>query len=92
MAYIFVFCVLLCWCICFSCVLHVICVGVVTILLLNVMAVFSLVWVEVLYWIDSVWSSKECVCSACDPSVHPTVPSIGLVYVVCGKLSPHLRV
>ena len=40
-----------------------------------------LVWVEVLCWIDSVWSSKECVCCACDPSVHLSVPSIGLVYV-----------
>ena len=23
---------------------------------------------EVLYWIDHVWSSTECVCCACDPS------------------------
>ena len=45
-------------------------------------------WVEVLCWIDRVWSSKEC---ACDPSVHLSVPSIGCVYVfVCRKLSPHL--
>ena len=48
-------------------------------------------WVEVLCWIDRVWSSKECACCACDPSVHLSVPSIGLVYVfVCRKLSPHL--
>ena len=48
---------------------------------------------EVLYWIDHVWSSKECACCACDPSVHLNVPSIGFVYVfVCRKLSPHLRV
>ena len=60
------------------------CLGVVANLLLNV-----LVWVEVLCWIDHVWSSKECACSACDPSV----PSICFVYVfVCRKLSPHLRV
>ena len=32
-----------------------------------------LVWVEVLCWIDRVWSSKECVCCACDPSVLDTV-------------------
>ena len=32
------------------------CFGVIAILLLNVMAV--LVWVEVLCWIDRVWSSK----------------------------------
>ena len=69
-----------------------ICLGVVAILLLNVMEVFT---VEVLCWINRVWSSKECVCCACDPSVHLhlSVPSIGFVYVfVCQKLSPHLRV
>ena len=27
-------------------------------------------------WIDHVWSSKECVCCACDPSVHISVPSM----------------
>ena len=27
-------------------------------------------WVEVLCWIDHVWSSNECACCACDPSVH----------------------
>ena len=26
-------------------------------------------WLEVLYWIDHVWSSIECVCSACGPYV-----------------------
>ena len=26
--------------------------------------------VEVLCWIDPAWSSKECVCCACDPIVH----------------------
>ena len=41
--------------------------GVVIILLLNVM-VFCVDLV--LYWIDRVWSSKESVCCACDPSVH----------------------
>ena len=52
LCYILVICVLLCWCICLACVLHackfLVCFGVVVILLLNVMAVFSLVWVEVL--------------------------------------------
>ena len=38
-------------------------------------------WVEVLYWIDRVWSSKQCACCACDPSVHLRVHSIGFVYV-----------
>ena len=65
------------------------CLGVVAILLLNVMEVL----VEVLCWIDHVWSSKECVCCACDPSLHRSFPSICFVYVfVCRKLSPHLRV
>ena len=27
------------------------------------------VWLEVLYWIDHVWSSIECLCCACGPSV-----------------------
>ena len=35
--------------------------------------------VVVLCWIDHVWSSKECACSACDPSVHLSVSSISLV-------------
>ena len=49
-------------------------------------------WMEVLCWIYHVWSSKECACCACDPSVQ-YVPSIGFVYVfVCQKLSLHLRV
>ena len=56
------------------------CLGVVAILLLNVMDVFS---VGV-----GAWSSKECTCYASDPSVH-----LGFVYVVvCWKLPPHLRV
>ena len=50
-------------------------------------------WVEVLCWIDRVWSSKECACCPCNPSVHLSVHSIGFVYVfVCQKLSPHLNV
>ena len=52
-----------------------------------------LVWLDVLSWIDSEWSSKECVCCACDPSVHPSVPSICFVYVfICRRLSHHLGV
>ena len=67
------------------------CVGVVAILLLNVMDVF--VCVVVLCWIDHVWSSKECVCCACDPSERLSAPSICFVCVfVCRKLSPHLGV
>ena len=33
---------------------------------------------EALCWIDRVWSSTECACCACDPSVHISVPSICL--------------
>ena len=68
------------------------CLGVVAILLLKVL--MCLVWVEeVLYWIDRVWSSRECACCVCDPSVHQSVPSICFVCVfVCRKLSPYLRV
>ena len=40
-----------------------------------------LVWVEVICWIDLIWSPKECACCACDPSVNPSVHSIGFVYV-----------
>ena len=46
---------------------------------------------EVLCWIDRVWSSNECVCYACYHSVHLDVPSIRFV-CVCRKLSPHLVV
>ena len=68
-----------------------ICLGVVAILLLNVMEVFRVGGGALL--VDHVWSSKECVWCACDPSVQRSVPSIGYVYVfVCRKLSPHLRV
>ena len=59
-----------------------ICLGEVVILLLNVTELFNVVYV--LCWIDRVWCSKEFVCVACDPSVHPSVPAIGFVYVfVC---------
>ena len=49
--------------------------------------------VGVLYWIDHVWSSIECVCCACGPSERLDAPSIcfGCVFV-CRKLSPHLEV
>ena len=62
-------------------------------------------WVEVLCWIDRVWSFKECVCCACDPSEQLDVPSMGLficVYVgsnlliyqfesrITGVCSPHV--
>ena len=50
-------------------------------------------WLEVLYWIDHVWSSIECVCCACGHSERLDAPSICFVCVfVCRKLSPHLGV
>ena len=48
-------------------------------------------WVEVLCWIDRVCSSKECVCCACDPSVHVDVTSIGLVYVCMSEVISSFR-
>ena len=35
-------------------------------------------WLEVLYWIDHVWSSIECVC-ACGPSERLDLPSMCFV-------------
>ena len=70
------------------------CLDVVTvaILLLNVMDVFS-VCVVVLCWINHVWSSKECVCCACDPNERLSAPSICFVcFFERRKLSPHLGV
>ena len=46
---------------------------------------------DVLCWVYGVWSSKECVCCACDLSVYLNVPSICVVCVY-RKVSPHLRV
>ena len=51
-----------------------ICFVVFAILLLNVMDLLSMV--EVLYWIDHVWFSKECVCCACDPIERLDAPSM----------------
>ena len=41
-------------------------------------------WLEVLCWIDHVWSSKECVGYACDPSVRLDVPSMCFVCIFVG--------
>ena len=65
-----------------------ICLDVFVILLLNVMELLSVV--GVLYWIDHVLSSKECVCCACGPSERLAAPSICIF--VCRRLSPHLGV
>ena len=84
--YLFVLCVA-CLTVFMNCLVKqfAICLGVVAILLLNVMEVFS--------WIDHVWSSIECVCCACGPSERLDSPSIWFVCVfVCRKLSPHFGV
>ena len=56
-----------------------ICLGVI-VTLLSILWKYRL-WVEVLRWIDLVWSSKECVCCVCDPNVHLNVPFIDVVCV-----------
>ena len=58
--------------------------GVVVILLLNVMELFSMVVGSLLD--IPVWSSKECVCWSCDPSDRLDTPSICFVCVfLCRK-------
>ena len=48
--------------------------------------------VHCLCWIDHVWSSKKCVCCACDPNECLSAPSICFVCVfVCRKLSSSFR-
>ena len=62
------------------------CLGVVSILLLNVMEAFSVGVGALLHRPCMVF---QIMCELCsDPSGHLSVPSIGFVYVfVCGKLS-----
>ena len=68
-----------------------ICLGVVVILLLNVMALFSVVKGALLDRPCMVFQ-RVCVCCACDPSVRLDAPSICFVCVfVCWKLSHNLR-
>ena len=89
-------CVALLMCLFGLCVSQCLCLGVVVILMLSVMDVFSVCGGALLdrpLWIDHVWSSKECVCCACDPNERLSAPSICFVCVfVCRKLSPHLGV
>ena len=70
------------------------CMGVVAILLLNVMDVFSVCGGALLDRPCMVFQKKcSCCVDVCDPSVHLSVPSMGFVYVfVCRKLSHHLSV
>ena len=61
------------------------CLGVVAILLLNVMDVFS-VGAGALLDRPGMVCQRMCVCCACDPSVHLGLPSICFLYVcVCRK-------
>ena len=36
-------------------------------------------WLEVMYWMDHVWSSIKCVCCACGPSERLDAPSMSEV-------------
>ena len=64
----------------------------VVILLLNIMALFSVFGGALLDRPCMVFQIV-CVCCACDPSVRLDTPSICFVCVfACLKLSPHLRV
>ena len=90
LCYILIFCALLCWCICLSCVFDSVCelvgeqfamcLGVVAILLLNIMNVFS---VGALLDRPCMVFQRMHACCACDPSVHLSVTSIGIVCVFC---------
>ena len=68
------------------------CLGVVAILLLNVMDMFSVCGGALLDRPCFVFQ-RVCVCCACDPNERLSAPSICFVCVlVCWKLSPHLGV
>ena len=68
------------------------CLGVVAILLLSVMDVFSVCGGALLDRPCMVFH-RVCVCCACNPNERLSAPSICFVCVfVCRKLSPHLGV
>ena len=66
------------------------CLGVVAILLLNVMDVFSVCGGALLDRPCMV--SKECMCCACIPNERRCAPPIFCLCFVCRKLSPYLGV
>ena len=67
------------------------CLGVVAVLMLNVMDVFSVGGGALLDIPCMVF--LRMACCACDPIVHLSVHSICFICVfVCRKLSPHLKV
>ena len=64
------------------------CLGVVAILLLNVMEVFSVCGGALLDRPCMVF--QRVVCCVCDPNERPSAPSICFVCIfVCRKLPPH---
>ena len=95
LVYLFVVCIA-CLTVFVNCLLKqfAMCLGVVAILLLNVMDVFSVGGCGgALLDRPCMVFQRMCVFPACDPSVHLCVPSIDFVCVfVSRKLSPHLRV
>ena len=70
------------------------CLGVVTVLLLNVMEVFSVcggALLDISYIMYGL--PNKCVCCACNPSERMGAPSICFVCIfVCRNLSPHFGV
>ena len=75
--------------VCFVCCVFVNCLVKQFAMYLGVVAIFCLmlwmclVCVLVLCWIDHVWSSKECVCCACDPNERLSAPSIMFCWYFC---------
>ena len=65
------------------------CVGVIAILLLNVMDVFSVCGGALLD--RPLWTSKECVCCACDPKERLRAPSICFVCVCMSEVVSSFR-
>ena len=77
---------------CLGCYVFAIFLGMFAILLLNVMELLS-GGKEVICWLYHIWSSKECMCCACDLIVYWDAPSIGFVCVcIWRKCPPHLRI
>ena len=48
-------------------------------------------WVVVLCWIYHVWTSKGCVCCACDPNERLSAPSICFVCVLYSEENSSFR-
>ena len=67
---------------CMLCVVLLMCLFVLCVACLTVLVKQFAMCVVVLCWIDHVWSSKECVCCACDPNERLSAPFICFVCVL----------